>query len=144
MIVNIHSKEIESKNTLEIINNLVAEKGLTPEDVVHISDKTPDEWKEIIKSNTPITFVGPVYWWGLGYEFDKWAQNVLSYGFAFEYRDGSPTGLLNERQFEMHLVHGTPVAFADVMKNNISERVTRGIFGYCNAKCEVKFYEMKH
>ncbi len=141
MIIDIHSKEIESKSSVKIIKEL---SDKTNEAVLHITDKDTAAWQEIIKSDEPIRFVGPVYWWGMGYEFDKWIQNILSYGFAYEYKEGVPTGLLQSRKFEIHLIHGTPAEFATEMRSNISERLTKGVFGFCDATVEVKFYDMNY
>lgn len=141
MIINIHPKELPSKNTLAIIEDL---KNKYPEEVVHITDKTPDQWQEIIKSDEPMRFVGPVYWWGFGYELDAWMQNVLTYGFAYVYDNGTPQGLLAGRKFEIHLVHGTPAAYADTMRANITDRLTVGTFGFIQSHVDVMFYEAQH
>lgn len=140
MIINIHSKEIESKNTVKIIEDI---KNELNEEVFHITDKSVEEWQSIIKSDEPIRFVGPVYWWGLGYEFDKWMQNVWTYGFAYVYKDGMPEGLLGDRKFEMHLVHGTPFTFSEIMSKNIEDRLKIGTFGFVKSSVDVKFYEAK-
>ncbi len=138
MIINIHPKEIESKTGKAIIDQLAKE---TNEKIVFINDKTATEWQEIVKSDEKLIFVGPIYWWGLGYEFEKWTQDVLTYGYAYKYEDGSKICLLNDREFEVHLTHGTPSDYANVMKNNISERLEKGIFGFCGAKVKVIFHE---
>lgn len=139
MIINIHPREREANHTLKVINTLV-EKYQEP--VVHISDKTVSEWQEIIKSDQPMRFVGPVYWWGMGHEFEKWMQEVLSYGFAYQYVDNVPTGLLNDRAFEVYLTHGTPTEHAEDMRANISQRLHDGIFGKCNATVQVEFFDI--
>ena len=140
MIVNFHPKEIPSKKGLEIISRL---NKNNEHGVFHSSDKTPDQWQNIISGNEKLLFVGPVYWWGLSYEFDKWLQTVFAYGFAYKYNDtGLPEGLLNGRSFKMHLTHGMPKAFAAQMEENIKTRLETGIFGFCKAKVEVKFYDL--
>lgn len=139
MIVNFHPKEIESKKGLEVIASLNKE-GV--HSVVHVTDKTPEEWKALIKSDEKLIFVTPTYWWGLSYEFDRFAQNVLSYGFAYQYtKEGMPEGLLNGRQFEVHTTQGTPEAYATVLRANMKQRLEVGIFGFCGAKVDVFFYE---
>ncbi len=140
MIVNFHPKEIASKKGLEIIEKLNADKAHA---VVHVSDKTAEEWRTIIASDEKLVFVTPVYWWGAGYEFDKWAQSVLTYGFAYKYNEsGMPEGLLNGREFTMHMTHGTPMGYALAMQENIKTRLTTGIFGFCKANVTVSFYDM--
>lgn len=139
MIINFHPKELPSKKGIEVITALNADNSHT---VVHVTEKTSEEWKEIIKSDEKLILVAPTYWWGLSYEFDTWAQNVLSYGFAYEYKDGLPVGLLVGREFELHTTHGTPAAYAEVMRSNIKQRLEVGIFGFCDAKVTVTFYDL--
>lgn len=139
MIINFHPQERESKKGLEVISNLNKD---TTHEVVHASAKTISEWQDIIKSNETLILVAPVYWWGASYEFDKWAQNVLSYGFAYRYtEDGTPEGLLNGRAFQLHMTHGTPLSYATKMLENIKERMSVGIFGFSNATVDIFFYE---
>jgi putative NADPH-quinone reductase len=141
MIINFHPKEKESKKGIEIIARLSVDNKET---VVHITDKTTEEWQTLIKGDEKLVFIGPTYWWGAGHDFDKWAQDVLSYGFAYTYNDaGMPEGLLNGRQFEVHMTHGTPKAYAEVMRANIQKRMEVGIFGFCGAKVDVTFYDMQ-
>lgn len=140
MIINFHPKEIESKKGLEVIAR-VSENGMVP--VFHVSDKTIEEWKSVVMSDEKIVLVAPTYWWGASYEFDKWIQSLLSYGFAYQYNDaGMPEGLLKGRAFEMHMTHGTPEAYATKMRENIKERFEVGIFGFCDAKVAVTFYDL--
>ncbi len=139
MIINFHPKEIESKKGAAIIASLNTEGA---HEVVHASDKTAQEWQAIIKSDEQLILVAPVYWWGPGYEFDKWAQNVLGYGFAYEYQNNMPVGLLAKRPFAFHLTHGTPAAYAETMRANIKERLEKGIFGFCDADVAINFYDL--
>lgn len=142
MIINTHPREKEAKNTLTVINKLVEQYH---EPVVHISDKTREEWHEIIMSSEPMRFVGPVYWWGMGHEFEKWMQESLDYGFAYQYENNTPVGLLKGRMFEMHLTHGTPAEYAETMRKNILERITIGIFGLTGSSVsdvQVIFYDI--
>lgn len=138
MIINFHPKEIPSVKGLEVINTLNADKS---HEVFHSTDKTIEEWKAIIQGDEKLILVAPTFWWGLSYEFDKWAQEVLSYGFAYQYTDeGMPEGLLNGRSFEFHTTQGTPEAYATVMRANMKQRLETGIFGFCGAKVDVYFY----
>ena len=140
MIINFHPKEIESKKGKSIIESLSVSGNHT---VFHVTDKTAKEWQEIITSDETLILVAPIYWWGASYEFDRWAQEVFSYGFSYKYNDaGMPEGLLNGRVFEMHMTHGTPTAFAGVMEENITLRMEKGIFGFCGALVTMKFYDL--
>lgn len=138
MIINFHPKEIPSKTGASLINQLATESSDT---VAHVADKTVEEWQAIIKSEEKMTFVGPMYWWGLGYEMDKWIQGVFGYNFAFSFDTGTPQGLLAGRQFYMHITHGTPTEQAKPQIDNITERLTKGIFGYCDSKIDITFHQ---
>lgn len=138
MIINFHPKERESKKGLEVIANLNADGS---HQVFHVTDKTAEEWKEVINGEEKIILVTPTYWWGLSYEFDRWAQNVLSYGYAYQYTpEGMPEGLLKGRAFELHTTQGTPEAYAEVLRVNMKQRLEVGIFGFCDAKVDVTFH----
>ena len=141
MIVNFHPKEIESVKGLEIIARLNANNE---HKVLHVLDKTTEEWQAIISSDEKLQFVAPIYWGAAGYEFEKWVQNVFTPGFAFQYSaEGFPQGLLKERAFELHLTHGTPTAYAGKMIENIKSRFLDGIFTFCNAKLDLHFYDQQ-
>jgi len=138
MIINFHPKEIASKKGLEIIKRLNAESKHV---VAHATDKTPQEWQKIIMSDEKLILIAPIYWWGASYVFDKWVQDVFAYGFAYKYGEKGVEGLLKERVFEMHMTHGMPEAHAIAMRENISTRMQKGIFGFCNAKVKLAFYD---
>lgn len=139
MIINFHPKELPSKKGVEVIATLNADNSHT---VVHVPEKTVEEWKEIIKSDEKLVLVAPTYWWGFGYEFDRWLQDVFTYGFAYEYKDGLPVGLLAGRAFEFHTTHGTPAAYAETLRANMKQRLEVGVFGFCDAKVAVTFYDL--
>ena len=138
MIINFHPREIPSVKGLEVIAALNADKS---HEVVHVTDKTADEWKAIIKGEEKLILVAPTFWWGLSYEFDKWAQNVLSYGFAYQYNASDmPEGLLNGRLFELHTTQGTPEGYAAALRANMEQRLKVGVFEFCGARVDVHFY----
>lgn len=141
MIINFHPKEIPSNKGLEVIAKLNANGT---HKVFHSTDKQPKEWQEIIKSKEHLILVAPTYWWGASYEFDKWIQDVFGYGFAFQYNaEGMPEGLLNGREFEMHMTHGTPTGYASNMHENIKLRLETGVFGFCKAVVKLHFYDLQ-
>ncbi len=141
MIIQFHPKEIPSVKGLEIIKKL---SQSNKHSVVQAQDKTASEWREIIRSDEELLLLAPVYWWGGSYEFDKWIQDVFSADFAFKYgENGMPVGLLNGRQFELHMTMGTPTAYATTMMANIKTRMETGIFGFCGGKVKVFFYDQE-
>ncbi len=140
MIINFHPKSVMSRKGAEIIERI---NKNSEHKVVHVSDKTFVAWKDIVSSDEKLILVSPIFWWGPSYLFDKWAQDVFAYGFAYKYNDdGTPVGLLKGRQFEVHLTHGTPHKIAEVMRHNIRERLEIGIFGFCDSKVDINFYDL--
>lgn len=137
MIINFHPQELPSKKGVSVIEAL--NQGNTHE-VVHVTSKTKEEWQAIINSNEELILVAPVYWWGASYEFDRWYQDVFSYGYAYEYQNGTPVGLLKKRPFALHLTHGTPTEYATTMLENIRTRFTQGVFGFCDAVVSITFH----
>ena len=137
MIINFHPKEIPSSACLKLIEKL---NEVAVHTVSHSTDKTAEEWKAIIKSDEKIIMVAPTYWWGMSYEFDKWLQDVFTYNFAFSFDTGSNVGLLDGREFEIHMTHATPTEYADIMHGNIKDRLKKGVFEYCNAKIDINFH----
>ncbi|MEI6533189.1 MAG: NAD(P)H-dependent oxidoreductase [Candidatus Roizmanbacteria bacterium] len=141
MIINFHPKELPSKKGLAIIAEL---NKANNHKIYHSTDKSADEWKAIILGDEQIILIAPVFWWAAGYEFDKWIQNVLTYGFAYRYSEaGTPEGMLKGRAFEFHLTHGTPEAQAGALRDNMRARIEKGIFGFCDAKVSVTFYDLQ-
>jgi putative NADPH-quinone reductase len=139
MIINFHPKEIPSNKGAQLISKLNSDES---HQVVHSTDKTKEEWQSIILSDEKLILVAPTYWWAGSYEFDKWVQDVFSYGFAYKYSEaGMPEGLLNGRKFEYHTTQGTPEAYATTMRENMKARLVSGIFGFCNAEVDVFFYD---
>jgi putative NADPH-quinone reductase len=141
MIINFHPVEIPSKTGAAIIADLQS-KDPNIEAFVP-SSKTVEQWQNIIKSSEPIIMVAPIYWWGAGYEFDKWLQGVFDYNFAFSFDSGTKEGLLEGREFIIYMTHKTPDMYAQSMLKNITDRLEQGIFGYCNAKININFVEQK-
>ncbi len=68
MIINFHPREIESKKGAEILARL-NQKG--NHSIVYATDKSPEEWRALVKSDEKLILLAPVYWWGAGYVFDK-------------------------------------------------------------------------
>ncbi len=141
MIINFHPDVAKSKKGIEIISRINQNNS---HKIHNVTEKTSDEWKEIIKGDEELILVSPVNWWGPSYLFDEWAKEVLSYGFAYKYNEsGVPEGLLNGRKFQFHLTHGTPHEMSDAMRDNIRRRLEVGIFGFCNSIVDVHFYDMQ-
>ncbi len=140
MILHIHPSEIPSKTGKNLVETLVAKHN---EIVVRFNEKTTEEWRKIIDNKELTTIVAPVYWWGLSHEFEKWLQDTFSLGWAYDYNK-MPTGLLQGRIIAIHLTHGTPTAYCEDMFANITERLEKGVFGYCGIEIEVHFHAAMH
>ena len=141
MIINFHPSEIPSKTGSSVIADLQAQDPTL--EVFRPADKTSEQWQDVIKSDEQIVMVAPIYWWGAGYEFDKWLQGVFGYNFAFSFDTGEKQGLLGGREFTIYLTHKTPDMYAQSMFDNLTDRLEQGIFGYCDAKININFVEQK-
>ncbi|QQR93463.1 NAD(P)H-dependent oxidoreductase [bacterium] len=137
MIINFHPKEIESKLGVQVISELNKDNK---HQVFHSTDKSKQEWQDIIRSEEELHLVAPVYWWGFSYNFDKWVQDVIAYGFAFLFDETGKKGLMNGRKFNVHLTHGHTPDGDPTMKENLEERLRTGIFNYVGAEVEIIWY----
>ena len=138
MILHIHPNTIPSVHSKKIADQLSVESG---EPIFHTTDKSPDEWRSIIESGEHLTIVAPVYWWGLTSDFETWFQDVFRMGWAFDYSK-QPTGLLSGTSMTVHLTHGTPDEYAVAMKQNITDRLNIGVFGYCGIAIDLHFHQV--
>jgi putative NADPH-quinone reductase len=140
MLINFQPIEIISKTSDYTITEL---KVKNPDlQIFEPNQKTAKEWQDLIQnSHEPIILVTPTYWWGMGYEFDHWIQDVLIFNFAYNFVDGKQQGLLNQREFIIYMTHGKSGAKTEVMKKNITQRLEQGIFGYCNATVRIHWVE---
>lgn len=138
MIINFHPKEFPSKLGVQVIENIKNDQ-----EVFHSTDKSAKEWQDIIKSDEVLHLVAPIYWWGLTYEFDKWVQDVIAWGFAFNFGANGKESLLNGRKFFVHLTHGHTPDGDPLMKGNIEERLKTGIFNYVGADVEINWVMVK-
>ena len=69
------------------------------------------------------------------------AENLLQSEAAIN-EQGKPEGLLKGRAFEMHITHGTLEAYATVMRDTMKTRLEKGIFGFCDSKVDIIFYDL--
>lgn len=98
--------------------------GQIPEDIKveqeHIS------WADVV------TFVFPVWWAGFPAVLKGYVDRVFSYGFAYEYVDGVPNGLLKGKKALLFSTTGTPNEYyaASGMHNSMKQTSDEGIFGF--------------
>jgi len=140
MILHIHPTNIPSVTGKALAEKLALESG---QSIFKTSDKTAQEWRDVIDTNEHLILVAPVYWWGLSSDFEQWLEGVFSFGWAFDYTK-QPTGLLQGKTMTIHLTHGTPAEYADAMRKNIVERLESGVFGYCGIATEIHFHPESH
>ncbi|KHD34628.1 NAD(P)H dehydrogenase [Clostridium acetobutylicum] len=101
------------------------QRGEVPQDI-------KDE-QENIKWANMITFIYPVWWAGLPAMLKGYVDRVYSYGFAYEYVDGQPRGLLTGKKALIFCTTGTPsdVYGANGMHNSMKQTTDEGIFKFC-------------
>lgn len=94
------------------------------------------EEQEQIKWADVITFVYPVWWTGLPAILKGYVDRVFSYGFAYEYVDGAPNGLLKGKKALLFCTTGTPSEMYDAsgMSNSMKQTTDEGIFSFTGIK----------
>jgi putative NADPH-quinone reductase len=140
MILHIHPASPVSVTGTALAGSLSSQSG---EPIFKTTDKTPQQWRDIIDNGEQLTLVAPIYWWGLSSDFEIWVQNVFTMGWAFDYTK-QPTGMLQGKKMIIHLTHGMPAEYADMMRKNITERLQQGVFGYCGIETEIEFHPVMH
>ncbi|MGH4124630.1 MAG: NAD(P)H-dependent oxidoreductase [Clostridium sp.] len=106
------------------------------------SGKVPDDIlaeQEHIKWADVITFVYPVWWTSFPAMLKGYVDRVFSYGFAYEYIDGVPNGLLKSKKGLLFCTTGTPSKMysANGMHNSMKQTTDQGIFNFTGIE-EVK------
>lgn len=95
--------------------------------------------QEHIKWADVITFVYPVWWASVPALLKGYVDRVFSYGFAYEYVDGAPNGLLKGKKGLLFCTTGTPNEIYAVsgMHNSMKQTTDQGIFNFTGIE-EVK------
>ncbi|GAV21843.1 NAD(P)H-dependent oxidoreductase [Carboxydothermus pertinax] len=98
--------------------------GKVPEDIA--------EEQEHIKWADVITFVYPVWWTGLPAMLKGYVDRVFSYGFAYQYVDGNPVGLLEGKKALLFCTTGASNEIYEQigMHNSMKQTTDQGIFGF--------------
>lgn len=107
------------------------QNGKVPEDIA--AEQEHIKWADVI------TFVYPVWWVGLPAMLKGYVDRVFSYGFAYEYVDGVPKGLLNGKKALLFSTTGSPSDYYDSigMTNSMKQTSDEGIFNFTGIQ-EVK------
>ena len=138
-IVDTIVKASEEKNANVVVRDLYSigfDPILKPEDFVAFqSGKVPEDIaveQEHIKWADVITFVYPVWWASFPAILKGYVDKVFSYGFAYEYVDGAPNGLLKDKKALLFSTSGTPneIYSAIGMHNSMKQTVDQGIFNF--------------
>ena len=100
------------------------QSGKVPEDIA--VEQEHIKWADVI------TFVYPVWWASFPAILKGYVDKVFSYGFAYEYVDGSPNGLLKGKKSLLFSTSGTPneIYSAIGMHNSMKQTVDQGIFNF--------------
>ena len=109
---------------------------LKPSDFVAFKEgKVPEDIaaeQEIIRWADVITFIYPVWWTSLPAILKGYVDRVFSYGFAYEYIDGAPNGLLKGKKALLFSTTGTPdeLYAANGMHASMKQTTDQGIFNF--------------
>lgn len=98
--------------------------GKVPEDIG--TEQEHIKWADVI------TFVYPVWWASFPAILKGYVDRVFSYGFAYEYVDGAPKGLLKGKKALLFSTTGTPneMYAASGMHNSMKQTTDQGIFNF--------------
>lgn len=107
------------------------QSGKAPEDI--LTEQEHIKWADVI------TFVYPVWWTSFPAMLKGYVDRVFSYGFAYEYVDGAPNGLLKGKKGLLFGTTGTPseIYAANGMHNSMKQTTDQGIFNFSGIE-EVK------
>jgi NAD(P)H dehydrogenase (quinone) len=99
-------------------------EGNVPEDIA--------AEQEIIRWADVITFIYPVWWTSLPAILKGYVDRVFSYGFAYEYIEGAPNGLLKGKKALLFSTTGTPdeLYAANGMHASMKQTTDQGIFNF--------------
>ncbi|WP_432662170.1 NAD(P)H-dependent oxidoreductase [Wukongibacter baidiensis] len=102
------------------------QSGNIPEDIKAQQDKI--KWAEVI------TFVYPIWWAGMPAMLKGYIDKVFSYGFAYQYTEEGPMGLLKGKKVMVFNTTGTPnEVYSEMGMHAAIEQITdMGIFKFCN------------
>lgn len=105
--------------------------GKVPEDIAE--EQSHIKWADVI------TFVYPVWWASVPALLKGYIDRVFSYGFAYEYVDGVPNGLLKGKKALLFCTTGTPneMYAENGMHNSMKQTTDQGIFNFSGIE-EVK------
>lgn len=83
-----------------------------------------------------ITFVYPIWWTGLPATLKGYIDRVFSYGFAYEYGEEGPVGLLTGKKVFIVNTTGTPndMYAENGMHGALRSTSDTGIFDFCGMK----------
>lgn len=103
------------------------------------SGETPSDIateQEHIKWADRLVFINPIWWMGMPAILKGYIDRVFSYGFAYEYKDGIPEGLLHDKEALMINTTGTPFDVYDENGGHAAMRFVTdlGIMEFCGIK----------
>lgn len=107
------------------------QSGKIPEDIA--AEQENIRWANVI------TFVYPVWWASMPAMLKGYVDRVFSYGFAYEYVNGTPNGLLKGKKGLMFCTTGSPneIYASNGMHNSMKQTTDQGIFNFSGME-EVK------
>ena len=107
--------------------------------------ETPNDvkkYQEMITWADHITIVYPMWWGQMPAILKGFFDRVFANGFAYEYGEEGPKGLLDGKTAHLYILTGTPNEYykANGMHAAQERIFNEGIFGFCNIKAKITFF----
>jgi len=113
------------KSTLDKSDFEQMTQGNTPLDIK--SEQEAVAWADTL------VFIYPIWWFGLPAILKGWIDRVFLHGFAYEYAEGGPKGLLINKKAIIFQTTGGEESTYELNKTKplIEKTITDGILGFC-------------
>lgn len=99
--------------------------GQTPEDIAR--EQADVAWADVM------ILIGPIWWFSVPAMLKGYIDRVMSMGFAYQYTETGPKGLLGGKKAVIITTSGADeqVAAHSGMIESINRSLVRGVFGFC-------------
>lgn len=131
-----------TKNNTEItaeIINLYSEEYTLP--FLRFEDKRDIEMPENaqklqkkIEEAEELVFIFPLWWGSMPAILKNFFDTVFASGFAFQYENGRPKGLLTEKTAKIIITHDAPSWMYWILSFPIKKLITKNILSFCGIK----------
>ncbi len=100
------------------------------------------KYQEMITWADHLTFVYPLWWGQMPAMLKGFIDRIFASGFAFEYGETGPKGLLNGKTAKLYISTGTPNEYYEQSGMFDAQRRinNEGVFGFCGIKSSITFF----